>query len=106
MIRHVVRAIPGALLVLSALTGIALWVSFGSFDLLFPNRTVLRAAMLPPWWTLAAAMALAFVVLAAIVWITSITGARRRMSIQARSTTWPRATNGCSNRASGRIMSR
>jgi hypothetical protein len=77
MIRHVVRAIPGSLLALSALTGIALWVTFGSFDLLFLNNGVLRAAMLPPFWTLAAAIVVAFLTLAAIVWITSKAGARR-----------------------------
>src|SRR5690242_8354369 len=77
MIRHVVRAIPGALLALSVLTGIALWVTFGSFDLLFSGTGVLRAAMLPPWWTLGAAIVVAFLALAAIVWITSIAGARR-----------------------------
>ena len=38
--------------------------------------------------------------------LSSITGVRRRMSILARSTTWRRATNGCSIRASGRAMSR
>jgi hypothetical protein len=77
MIRHVVRAIPGALLALSALTGLALWLSFGSFDRLFLNNSIVRAAMLPPWWTLPLAILVAFIALVAIVQITSIAGARR-----------------------------
>jgi len=77
MIQRVVRAIPGALFLLSALTGLAVWLTCGSFDLLFINKNVIRAAMLPPWWTLPAAIVAAFLVLFAIVGVTAIAGARR-----------------------------
>jgi hypothetical protein len=77
MIRHVVRAIPGALLALSALTGLAIWLTFGSFDRLFLNNAIVRTAMLPPLWSLPVAMLLAFIALVAIVQLTSLAGARR-----------------------------
>jgi hypothetical protein len=82
MIQHVVRARPGTLIALSVLTGLAIWLTCGSFDLLLLDQAFTRAAMLPPWWTLPLAILLAFVVLVAIVSVAAITGGRRLAATQ------------------------